>query len=392
MNGNLEGGCGGCHALPPATGAHLAHVGVAMAPGSASYTDLGWLETRNPAAMDPTAALVAKYQFGCANCHPIDFARHAKGAVDPGSGKVAAQVVLDDGAGTTVPWAAAQSGNRPSLKSMNATGAAYIPATKTCSGVYCHSSGQAWPDSTDYSAGTPVRWDTGSSPGCGGCHGNPPRYPTTGAGVGGANGHIGTYTDDWGDWVAGHFGGIGGNSHVARHGASGTYDEATISCQTCHFDTTDPSNTGPSGFYYLDTTGDYVFSRANPGDADLVCISCHTGTGYATQKTGKTLPLRHVNGLRDVVFDPRDTLPASIPYLQAPPNRPSKPYWRTPYSTSMTPWPNAVVNGTFGSFAVSAATYNNSTKTCSNVECHGNASLPVVWGQPPGLNCQLCHY
>jgi predicted CxxxxCH...CXXCH cytochrome family protein len=276
-----------------------------------------------------------------------------------------------------------------SLKARNAATAAFDPTARTCSGVYCHSSGQ---DVGTAFATTPA-WDSTAKLGCGGCHGNPPRYPTGGAGAASANSHISVTTDPDGDWVGGHFGGVGGNSHAGQHGESATLDEATISCQTCHFDTTDATNTGPAGFYYLDTSGDYVFPGAvNEWVTPLVCNSCHTGAGALKQQGGKVLPLRHVNGARDVVFDPRDALPQSIPYLPATPNKPAKPYWRTDFANSMNAWTTATRNGTTGSISVGASQYDSSTKTCTSVACHAGGSLPLRWGDPVNWDCRKCHY
>ncbi len=43
---------------------------------------------------------------------------------------------------------------------------------RTCSGIYCHSSGQATPA---YVAATPA-WDAPGALRCDGCHANPPNY------------------------------------------------------------------------------------------------------------------------------------------------------------------------------------------------------------------------
>jgi predicted CxxxxCH...CXXCH cytochrome family protein len=374
VNGSIDGsggagfGCNACHGYPPATGAHLAHFGLTDAVESGSYTDLQTLQDRYPTATPTTAP--AKYAFGCANCHPLDGGRHMKGTVD---------VVLHD--------ASAPAG---SLKARNAAAAAYNPATKTCSGVYCHSTGQAGAAYV-----TTPGWFSGTRIGCNGCHANPPAYPSGGAGTATANSHLDLADDGY---EFGHFLGMPGAWHTTKHGGNwSAVDDATaITCQTCHFDTTDPSNTGPSGFYYLDTTGNYVL----PGGADAgwaarnQCGYCHKAGGAATG-SGKVLPLRHVNGTRDVVFDPRTTLP-SISWLPAAPNRPTRPYWVTDPGLSGY-WPSGITwNGTTASFGLDVARYDTATKTCTNVGCHVAEAAPV-WGRPyqyytnSSATCYTCH-
>jgi hypothetical protein len=123
-----------------------------------------------------------------------------------------------------------------------------------------------------------------------------------------------------------------GPFHTSKHGGTWgpTEDASPITCQACHYDTTDPSNTGPGGFYYLDTTGTYAVPGGDPyrissgWQAAQQCSSCH-GPGSAATGAGKVLPLRHVNGVRDVAFDLRSTLPAMV-WLPAAPNRPTRPY------------------------------------------------------------------
>ena len=68
----------------------------------------------------------------------------------------------------------------------------------------------------------------------------------------------------------------------------------------------DPAAAGPSGFYWLDTTGAYQLPG---GQLHFACSACHGTAGGPPSGAGKVLPLRHVNGRREVVFDPRTTLP-----------------------------------------------------------------------------------
>lgn len=368
----VGGGCAGCHGFPPATGAHLAHFGLTGVADGGSYGDLTTLEDRYPAAT-PVAA-PAVYAFGCGHCHPLDPARHLDGIL---------QVELADAAAPP-----------RSLKALASPGAAYGGG---CSGVYCHSSGQqasASPALPVYVA-TPA-WTSGAKLGCSGCHRNPPDYASGGPGALDANGHLGLRDDDY---VWGHFGGMPGPSLYSKHGKLPDDDAAPITCQTCHSDTVDPGNTGPSGFYYLDTSGGYAFGG---GILDDACASCHTGApGSPASGSGRVLPLRHVNGTRDVAFDPRTTLP-SIPWLPAAPNTPSRPYWAAGAGLSSVP-PNSGFDGstwslTLGSTDGPPAAYERTTKTCSNVACHLESPGPV-WGAPylvtvpvgPALGCCDCH-
>lgn len=362
------GACDSCHWFPngtrPATGAHLAHYGLTAEQAGTGFGDLETLEDKYPGAT-PASAPTA-YGFGCGNCHPIDMAQHSMGSA------TGAKVVLFE---AIAPSA--------TLKSKNSINAAYDRATQTCSGVYCHSSGQTTPTYR-----TTPAWTSTAQLTCADCHENPPRYVSGGAGAPTANSHLAL--DDY-NWVVGHVGGIGAFGHADMHGAAGQ-SEAAITCQTCHFDTTDPSNTGNSGYYWLDTTGNYViagYDAAQQGDVN--CTACHTGAGDAVAKAGKVLPLRHVNGRRDVVFDSRTAIDPLISYLPPAPNTPTKPYFRTNDTTYV--WLNAVVNGTTTSFSLQPnSTYDPASKTCT-VACHNMGAYPdkPTWGAPFAWDCRYCH-
>ncbi len=367
-------GCALCHGYPPATGAHAIHVGFTNDPASARYGETSILQDLFPDAA-PTSAPGA-YFFGCGNCHPLDAARHRDGRVE---------VELFD--------AAAPPG---SLKALALPAAAF--AGGSCTGVYCHSSGQqasSAPPLPTYVA-TPA-WTSGQKLGCDGCHQNPPRYASGGPGGPDANGHLGL-TDD--GYVWGHFAGLPGPYHGSKHGKLPGNDAAPLTCQTCHADTVDPGNTGISGFYYLDTSGSYAADGGLLYDA---CSLCHTGAaGAPATGSGKVLPLRHVNGSRDVVFDARASLPA-IGWLPAAPDTPTRPYWATNASPGYLP-PTSGLDGltwslTLGGVGQAApARYDPATKTCSNVACHLE-SLGPVWGAPYDVNvpvgpakaCCDCH-
>jgi predicted CxxxxCH...CXXCH cytochrome family protein len=367
-------GCTCCHGAPPATGAHLAHV-------STTATTYG-VDSKTSDTLTVTATT---YDFGCGNCHPTDGTQHTGGAVDlsPTSGTVG------------------------SLKAHNSGTATYDSMTNTCDGVYCHSSGQASPTFKP----TPG-WFSGASLGCDGCHGNPPAYANGGSGTATANSHVGTLV--FGSQVAtGHFMGLPAALHQgsAHGGGIGTQfagdSAAPITCQTCHFNTADPTSTGASGFYYLDTSGDYASAGAT---ITVTCNGCHTGAPAAG--TGKVKPYVHVNGTRDVDFDRRldfstatgtPALPATDP--------PTRPYWYTRATTGNTSGtqtelvsqvaagavPGIGFDGTTPSLDLRAATWNAATKSCSSVACHLNrlqATSPAVqWGEPLSSSgtCSVCH-
>jgi predicted CxxxxCH...CXXCH cytochrome family protein len=352
VNGALDlaggGVCGACHASPPDSGAHRAHVASSV---EVAYGALHVLED--------VASSGAGYEFGCGHCHPVDPARHVNGVVE-----------VDLSPAGAPPGA---------LKERNDPAATY--AGGACAGTYCHSSGQATPAFRT----TPTWTSAPGSLGCSGCHDNPPRYQTGGPGAADANSHLGLAEDGW---ESGHFGGLPGPWHTSYHGRSDiSEDAAPITCQTCHFETTDPAAAGPSGFYWLDTTGDYVLPG---GLLAYTCAECHTGEpGAPPVGVGRVRPLTHVNGRRDVAFDPRIALPA-LAWLPAAPHTPTRPYWVTA-SPSELPL-DATLDGTTMSLHLAGASYDPATKTCSSVACHLDGSAAVVWG---GLNrwgaCQNCH-
>jgi hypothetical protein len=162
----------------------------------------------------------------------------------------------------------------------------------------------------------------------------------------------------------------------------------------CHAATVDPANTGPSGFYYLDTNGAYQLPAGLLGYA---CASCHL-PGDPTKPTGggRTLPLRHVNGTREVVFDARATIGA-ISWLPAAPNTPTRPYWVTNAMPGSGLPTGAIYDGATMSLHLQGTAYDPATKTCSAAACHLEQTS-VRWGRPyeylssgPNFACGLCH-
>jgi predicted CxxxxCH...CXXCH cytochrome family protein len=376
MNGAVDvstASCGTCHGFPPATGAHLAHYGVTSvelvgAAGTTGYGDLGTLETRFPNATPTTAP--SKYAFGCGHCHPTDSAKHDDGTVD-------------------VDLAPAVAG---SLKMRNDPLAAFNSGTKSCSGVYCHSSGQEIPG---YVSATPA-WGSTVSLGCGGCHGNPPNYASGGANSKTANSHVALDSRGtlWGHFALPMFS-MYDPTPTIRHAQGMAWtlfttaynDAAPVTCQTCHSDTTDPGNVrGAGGFYYLDASGAYAVS-GDPRNQVYTCASasCHqAGAGSTPVGSGKVLPLRHVNGRREVTFDRRTEYPGTTLVTGI---TPSRPYWFTPSTTTNSGWPftNVSFFGTSypsigAEFDLSNSAYDPGTKTCTNVACHGSQGNTAYTG------------
>jgi len=374
--------CDACHGTPPATGAHARHATRDLA--QVGYGDLRLLED-----VDPTyASRQADYAFGCGFCHPLDVARHLDGVVE-----------------VDLSPAGAPGG---SLRAANRADAAYDPASGTCSGVACHSSGQASPAYVDTTA-----WTGGPNPaGCFGCHGNPPDYPNGGASAADANGHLalkgsGVYAATWGHVR---------DAHSMPHGweYDGSYywvgSGSPRTCQACHFETVDPANTAPGGFMYFDTSVRTLLqiSPYSTATTQQECQTCHTGApGELPAGSGKVLPLRHVNGRRDVVFDQRTSVPPGYGATAAPGLLPVYPYWYNhafndfyqytlPYVTPLTVY---TYYGTL-SFPLTEATWDPATKSCATVACHYNQAMPgkrIVWGAEmdipadQGGGCISCH-
>jgi predicted CxxxxCH...CXXCH cytochrome family protein len=426
MNGVRDASCTACHGYPPATGAHRVHFGItsadlAVSVGTMGQSDLGTLETRFPTASPLSAP--GQYAFGCGHCHPLDGLKHDDGTVDvtlvrPGTG---------------------------SLKDRNDPAASYDPGTGTCSGVYCHSSGQASPEFRQTSGWKAPRLAPESR--CVSCHDDPPSHANGNSHGGHVLGWPGRSHDFPGTFRpvplrgSKHGGGLGYGSidpmFIDPDSMAGTLDATPMTCQTCHFDTVDPRNTTlapdgtPVGYYYLDTGG----------SLSGLCAPCHTPGGFPATGTGKALPLRHVNGTRDVRFDPRTGdrdgpagqslsdlpwLPAAYGTLEAlgAPVKPTHPYWMTDEHTitwgceRSQEWypglwavcpPGVVYTPNYGGsaqtgwgkawygmveFSLDVATYDPGTKTCSGVACHlGSSSYPErkpTWGVR-ARSCFPCH-
>jgi predicted CxxxxCH...CXXCH cytochrome family protein len=362
LQGSGRYSCEHCHLSPPATGAHLRHAGGSDR-ATLAYGTLVLSEDLGPSSS-------ASYAFGCGHCHPLDPSKHMNGRTD-------VELAPAPGAGG-------------SLRALNDPTAAYDRAARTCAGAYCHSSGQATPMFV-----TTPAWDAvAGSLGCGGCHGEPPRYASAGPDSSSANSHL-VFADD--AWESGHFAGLPGPWHGSKHGGAWAGQRASpITCQTCHYE----SVASGASFYWLRTTGDYQLPGGDPARLasqtylDLRCSTCHADGGIAAAGAEGAAPFRHVNGRRDVVFDPRSTVDP-LSWLPPPPNTPTRPIWVTDGAPGIAfpdpAIPDAGLDGTTLSMTLAGARYDADTRTCTSVACHLQQTT-VRWGAPHGwVACSSCH-
>ncbi|HEY3296461.1 MAG TPA: CxxxxCH/CxxCH domain-containing protein [bacterium] len=325
------GSCNACHESPPATPAHLAHVGNAGA--GVGYGDL----RKTSDFGDPAIA----YNFGCGNCHPGDMSRHNNGVVD-------VELYNASAPDTT-------------LKAKNPAGAAYTRGTHqytdargmtytdgTCSNVYCHSSGGA----AQFRTYATANWGRTEHYGCNDCHGEPPRYDSHSIGGAGANSHY-QFNLYWGYEDIGHVQGI----HWYHDASTEADSSATvINCNTCHYGTTTSNlNTG-----------------LNEGQAD--CGQCHTANTIPPMNNRGTITnyARHVSGSPEISFSPLTFRSAAQ------------------LSTAPLGWTR---HGTHDEASLTTgSSYDPQTKTCSNVACHLDQRQVQwgYWGTDFNAGCE-CH-
>jgi len=280
----------------------------------------------------------------CLFCH-----RHDEGFKSP----VSVEIDEGSGGGTTGKisvkiFAPSLAGTGESLRAKNATGAAFDPVTKVCSGIYCHSNGTA---AGVASASTPA-WGTtfdamGGDP-CAKCHANSPTgTPAHAAHVVGIHydniftGTIGTAQP--------------GTAEESSHGSATT--STTINCNVCHYNTVQKAR-----------------NKNNP-----VCAGCHTGDAISTAFSRGDIDKRyHVStGSPDVTFVPaailskaqlRDNI-TSVAELNNSWSRTNG--YKSPISRDSARRTPAYVSG-----------------SCSTIDCHnGN---PVSWSAG-SLSCKACH-
>lgn len=289
------------------------------------------------------------YLFGCGNCHPLDRANHRDGTVE---------VELFN------PLAPAGS-----LKARNPADAAYDPVTGTCSNVYCHSGNTV----TSSRVGPPLTYP--ASP-------VPPGYLLNMSYIMDETCSNLTY-DPYTVRYARQY------ATTPPWGTNGTL----TSCTECHefpLTTYAPevsAGVGDSHQWVDDLWGWNWRHAYNMGFEPIPCRTCHNttvstaGTSFWTQsgRNGEWIigygpvPVAshaaHVNGVADVAFDTVDP----VPYRE--------------------------------SLSLVGATYEPSTKTCSDVSCHykptGSSQRwqqKVQWGGPwrygemgTDAECDVCH-
>ena len=360
--------CALCHALNKLSRGHAFHVYTSSVNNPTFYDNY-------TANRSNSAAAPRRYNYGCANCHPVVNPNHMKGEV---------LIDLYPGNQNVVGFLRSRNGSLI----VNSTGG--VPAGTAgsgttlegnklyCDNVYCHSNGYStdlrYVKTPDWFAGNFS--DTGDR--CANCHGNSPNSDP--ADMPGSPSH---FNQDWLGTATegGHFMGIHaktitnkgtaesqetfigllspGATEPASHGVASS--STTVSCNTCHWDT--------------------IQTSANFGS--IQCSGCHTTPdtrAYAAIWDKGT----HINGQVKVAFQPgqvkskaqlRDVSFATV--------------------SSSTLWHrNGVYKSATGfdssKLSLSAAG-SWSGANCSNVVCHFNNQVP--WTVPTGTSiaCDSCH-
>lgn len=331
--------CSGCHggaagsAVVIATGKHGAHVNNAAVLGS---------------------------NFGCADCH-----------------------IKTVNGNTTVSNTANHVNGLKDYSGVRAGGSARYSATaKTCTNIYCHSSGKG-------SYVNPAAWNSTGTLGCNGCHGTTnstgtPDYTNGGAGTALANSHAKhaltaadcdkchTGTSASGTAINSasllHINGaIDVTFNAAKSGSGATWAAATKTCSNtschataapvwggtlpadctgCHGD--DSASAAPiaTGKHTAHVNNAAVLGLGN----NFGCVECHAKT--VSNNRTISVSLNHANGLAD-------------------------------YS---------------GARAGGSANYSSTTKVCSNIYCHSNGNPsaivyvnPAAWNSATTYGCNGCH-
>jgi predicted CxxxxCH...CXXCH cytochrome family protein len=261
--------CGGCHANPPATGAHLLHTDGA----GAIYGN------------DANSSVSTRYRFNCANCHPTNLTKHGNRIVD---------MELYNAA------AAGFKKNNPAFAAYTGAGAGTV-----CLNIYCHSSGQ-YAGVNTYAA-TPLWGGTFSGNRCAGCHGYPPAYANNAPK---ANSHIphsfacntchaGTTADGTTisnaslhvshsyDLAPGSgvsftytYAPTGGTcNNISCHGNTGATWGGTAVCNACHG--SPPPNAAAGYTGVNEATSPHLKHAGKGANYSYACNECHKGNTHA---------------------------------------------------------------------------------------------------------------
>ena len=358
--------CAMCHALNKLSRGHAFHI----------YTGAANVPTfyRNYTAnRSNSAAAPGRYNYGCANCHPVVNPNHMKGEVlidlFPGSQNVVGMLRSKNGGAITASNVAAGTAGSGTRLQGNQL---------FCDNVYCHSNGYStdlrYVETPDWFAGT----FSNTTDRCANCHGNSPNSDP--ANMPGSPSHfnqnwLGTQTE------GGHFMGIHaktitnkgtatsqetfvgllspGSTEPASHGVAGS--STTVSCNTCHWDTI----------------------RTNVNFGSVQCGSCHTlpATRAYASIYDKS---QHVDGRVKVSFQPGQVKSKAqlrdVSFAQV---------------SSSTLWHRNGVYKSATGFDSSKLSLSEagswSGGNCSNVVCHFNNQVP--WKVPAGTSvaCESCH-
>ncbi len=324
--------CGGCHNVPPTTGAHATHTSALSALNS-QYGN------------DQNNSTTAAYGFNCGNCHPLSLSMHGNGTIE---------IELYNVSSTGF------KANNPSTASRTGTG-----ANTQCSDVYCHSNGADGANRVYRQ--TPTWGSTFGANKCGQCHDNPPQYAGQSHYVasnfmGKEGGHlVGIHFDNIYNGVAGSGLLTAGTGNNNSHGNS-TYS-TTISCYICH--------NGVVSSTTIDT-----YALYNVASSAMKCSNCHT--------SGSTTPLQngviadrslHVNATKNVAFVNAFTVKSKAQLRDG-----SMPAVWTRVGTYKTA-------GSYDTAIINSSDWNSGTKTCTTA-CHNNQ--PVTWGDTT-VTCYSCH-
>jgi len=311
--------CSTCHTIPQDS-SHKAHASLQTL--TPAYGDAE-IPSNNSLSSDT-------YAFNCGNCHPEDPSRHNNGSLDM----------------------ELSPENAKGLKALNRKEATYNKESKTCSGVYCHSSGGK-KEFVEYRV-TPA-WGTSLDEfRCQACHGSPPSYKNR---PGKENSHFNDQTP------AAHLLGIHWDAaHGHTKESFANRQSSNMGCSTCHFRTVREDR---------DTT--FVDSVSGL----FTCSRCHDdkkvmGKNRIGVIANKTL---HVNGIAEVAFKP-EKFRTTARLMQVP-----KEWVRIGEIGDPKGYDETLKD-------LNSAQYVREGKICLNVACH-LLGTEVRWGEK--LDCTSCH-
>ena len=319
--------CAGCH--PTLSGAHTAHVGTLLS--SISFYNY----TANQSSGSEQTANTY-YAFGCANCHPTDPNLHANGVVDV----------------TLTPSVAGGALKAKNAATAAATGTA--GSNIVCSGVYCHSNGQATP-----TFATAPNWYGGPLTGdkCAACHGN---SPATGA----HTAHVvGIHTDDIFSGTTGKLAAAGAVGTSAGHGDPA--QSTTLSCNICH-----------------NTTINVAYNDKN---ASCSTASCHDVAPRLKGNAVITNRAVHVNGKADLAFYTGAAVKSKAQLRDST---------FSDYTAAGGFWTRSTYKAGAASTDTAKLVLNNtmfSGGNCANVACHNGRTVNWTTDVGKAKDCAICH-